>query len=280
VKSRRSASLRPRTADADRVVKSVCPCCAVGCAQNVFVKDDKVVQIEGDPDAPHSRGRLCPKGSASLQFMTGSSRERHVLYRRPHGTDWEQLDLETAMDMIADRIVATRRQRREWEHDGSRTRHCTSIAALGGATLDNEENYLAPIGQHESNFQRDDDSFRWLMSSDVCKHCTHAACLDVCPTGAIFRTVERRLGPGAEAARTGTAGKRLKAAELLTAAGAIGGATVARRSRLGAVATGAALLVGSALSRFGLFAAGMASARDPKYAVEPQRRRLAERAAR
>ncbi len=142
VKSRRSAALRPRTADADRVVKSVCPYCAVGCAQNVFVTDDKVVQIEGDPDAPHSRGRLCPKGSASLQLTTGSSRERHVLYRRPHGTDWEQLELETAMDMIADRIVATRRQGWEWEHEGSRTRRCMSIAALGGATLDNEENYL------------------------------------------------------------------------------------------------------------------------------------------
>ena len=94
------------------------------------------------------------------------------------------------------------------------------------------------------------------------------------------KLLERRLGPVAEAARTGTAGKRLRAAELLTAAGAIGGATVARRSRLGAVATGAALLVGSAFSRFGLFAAGMASARDPRYTVEPQRRRMAARAAR
>jgi formate dehydrogenase major subunit len=142
VKSRGSEKLQARTHTADRVVKSVCPYCAVGCAQNVFVKDDEVIQIEGDPDAPHSRGRLCPKGSASLQLTTGSSREQHVLYRRPHGTDWERLDLETAMNMIADRMVSTRRDGWEWENDGVRTRRCMSIAALGGATLDNEENYL------------------------------------------------------------------------------------------------------------------------------------------
>jgi formate dehydrogenase major subunit len=142
VKSRGTAKLQARTAAADRVVKSVCPYCAVGCAQNVFVKDDKVIQIEGDPDAPHSRGRLCPKGSATLQLTTGSSREQHVLYRPPHGTDWQRLDLETAMEMVADRVVATRREGWEWEREGERTRRCMSIAALGGATLDNEENYL------------------------------------------------------------------------------------------------------------------------------------------
>ena len=142
VKSRGSRSRRARTAQADRVVKSVCPYCAVGCAQNVFVTDDRVVQIEGDPDAPHSRGRLCPKGSATLQLTTGSSREQHVLYRRPHGTEWERLDLSTAMEMIADRVLATREQGWEWEAEGSRVRRCMSIAALGGATLDNEENYL------------------------------------------------------------------------------------------------------------------------------------------
>ena len=142
MKSKRTAALTPRTANSDRVVKSVCPYCAVGCAQNVYVKDDRVVQIEGDPDAPHSRGRLCPKGSATLQLTTGDAREKHVLYRRPHGTDWERLELETAMDMVADRIVATRREGWEWESDDARTRRCMSIAALGGATLDNEENYL------------------------------------------------------------------------------------------------------------------------------------------
>jgi formate dehydrogenase major subunit len=142
VKSLGSDRLEARTRAADRVVKSVCPYCAVGCAQNVFVKDDAVIQIEGDPDAPHSRGRLCPKGSASLQLTTGASREEHVLYRPPHATDWQRLDLDTAMNMVADRVVATRREGWEWERDESRVRRCMSIAALGGATLDNEENYL------------------------------------------------------------------------------------------------------------------------------------------
>ena len=142
VKSKVSRTHRARTATADRVVKSVCPYCAVGCAQNVYVKNEKVIQIEGDPDAPHSRGRLCPKGSASLQLTTGSSREQHVLYRRPYGTQWERLPLQRAMEMIAERIVEARAEGWEWERDGKRTRRCMSIAALGGATLDNEENYL------------------------------------------------------------------------------------------------------------------------------------------
>ncbi|MHB8532924.1 MAG: molybdopterin-dependent oxidoreductase, partial [Solirubrobacteraceae bacterium] len=137
-----TAQLAPRTAESDRVVKSVCPYCAVGCAQNVYVKDEAVVQIEGDPDAPHSRGRLCPKGSATLQLTTGSSRERFVLHRRPRASEWERLDLETAMDMVADKFVQTRRDGWQPEHEGKRTRRCMSIAALGGATLDNEENYL------------------------------------------------------------------------------------------------------------------------------------------
>jgi formate dehydrogenase major subunit len=82
-----------RTGDVDRVVSSICPYCAVGCGQQVYVKDDHVVQIEGDPRSPVSRGRLCPKGSASLQLTTGPQREDRVLYRRPYGTDWESLDL-------------------------------------------------------------------------------------------------------------------------------------------------------------------------------------------
>src|SRR5579871_5635064 len=103
VRSRQSATLCARTADADRVVGSVCPYCAVGCAQNVYVRDGRVIQIEGDPDAPHSRGRLCPKGSATLQLTTGSARERCVRYRAPYASDWRSLDLDTAMEMIADR---------------------------------------------------------------------------------------------------------------------------------------------------------------------------------
>ncbi|MFJ8820813.1 formate dehydrogenase [Streptomyces sp. NPDC102467] len=141
-KSRQTAELRPRTDTAERVTQSICPYCAVGCGQQVYVKDDKVVQIEGDPASPISRGRLCPKGSATLQLTTGPARHHQVLYRRPHGTDWETLDLDTAMDMVADRVVATRRATWEWERDGVRTARTMGIASLGGATLDNEENYL------------------------------------------------------------------------------------------------------------------------------------------
>jgi len=131
-----------RTSTADEVVKSVCPYCAVGCAQNVFVKDGKVIQIEGDPYSPVSRGRLCPKGSASLQLTTGGAREYRVKYRRPFGTEFEDLDLDTAMDMIADRVLAARRNGWQQEVDGHRTRRTLGFAHLGGATLDNEENYL------------------------------------------------------------------------------------------------------------------------------------------
>jgi formate dehydrogenase major subunit len=142
-KSEKSSQLRPRTTQADRVVKSVCPYCAVGCGQDVYVKDGKVVQIEGDPDSPVSRGRLCPKGSASLQLTTGTARRYDVLYRRPGGADWETLDLDTAMEMVADRVTRTRQENWQWEDDkGQRVRRTLGIASLGGATLDNEENYL------------------------------------------------------------------------------------------------------------------------------------------
>jgi len=148
VKSRHSAELTPRTETAAKVVKSICPYCAVGCGQNVYVDNDPatgkpiVTQIEGDPDSPVSRGRLCPKGAASLQLTTGSARLHKVLYRRPHATDWEELDLDRAMDMVADRVIKSRREGWEWEVDGKRTRRTLGFASLGGATLDNEENYL------------------------------------------------------------------------------------------------------------------------------------------
>jgi formate dehydrogenase major subunit len=141
--SDRSRTLAPRTEDADRVVDSICPFCAVGCGQKIYVKDDKVTQIEGDPASPISRGRLCPKGSASKQLVTSSTRVTKVRYRRPYARDWEDLELDTAMDMIADRVIRTRKQFWEWEsEDGKRLRRTTGIASLGGATLDNEENYL------------------------------------------------------------------------------------------------------------------------------------------
>ncbi len=141
-KSQRSRELMPRVAAADKVVKSVCPYCAVGCGQDVYVQDGKVTQIEGDPDSPISRGRLCPKGSASLQLVTSDARKYRVLYRRPFGTQWEHLDLDTAMDMIADRVIQARRSGWQWESGGLVTRRTLGFASLGGATLDNEENYL------------------------------------------------------------------------------------------------------------------------------------------
>src|SRR6185503_18404783 len=140
--SRHTRGVVARTQTADKVVRSVCPYCAVGCGQKVFVKDEKVVQIEGDPDSPISRGRLCPKGAASEQYVNSPLRETRVKYRRPGGTAWEDLDLDTAMDMIADRVIKTRKEFWEWENDGRRTRRTLGIASLGGATLDNEENYL------------------------------------------------------------------------------------------------------------------------------------------
>src|SRR5689334_19856806 len=103
-----SEELVPRTKTADRVVKSVCPYCAVGCGQKVYVKDDKVVQIEGDPDSPISRGRLCPKGAASEKLVNAPSREMKVKYRPPNGREWQELSLEQATDMIAERVIKTR----------------------------------------------------------------------------------------------------------------------------------------------------------------------------
>lgn len=141
--SSHSRELKPRTQTADRIVKSICPYCAVGCGQNVYVKDGQVVQIEGDPDSPISRGRLCPKGSASRSLVQSPLREYRVKYRRPHSTHWESLELDRAIDMIADRVIATRAQ--TWEsHDekGAKLNRTMGIASLGGATLDNEENYL------------------------------------------------------------------------------------------------------------------------------------------
>jgi formate dehydrogenase major subunit len=143
VRSARTEKIMARTVTADRVARSVCPYCAVGCGQKVFVKDEKVIQIEGDPDSPVSRGRLCPKGSASKNLVTSSLRQTKVRYRRPFGTEWEDLDLDTAMEMIADRVVKARRDGwQDLDEKGRKVRRTLGIASLGGATLDNEENYL------------------------------------------------------------------------------------------------------------------------------------------
>jgi formate dehydrogenase major subunit len=109
----------------------------------VFVKDEQVVQIEGDPDSPISRGRLCPKGSASKQLVTGPQREQRVLYRAPYATEWSTLDLDTAMGMVADRVLDARAKGwQESDDQGRKLRRTMGVASLGGATLDNEENYL------------------------------------------------------------------------------------------------------------------------------------------
>lgn len=139
--SEKTRKLEARHAGAN-VTHSVCPYCGVGCGQLIFHKDNELISIEGDPDSPHSRGRLCPKGANTHQLHTVDSRLQKVRYRRPHGTEWEDLDLETAMDMVADRVWETRERTFVEEEDGEWVMQTKAIAHLGGATLDNEENYL------------------------------------------------------------------------------------------------------------------------------------------
>ena len=142
-RSQQTDDITARTETADRVAKSVCPYCAVGCGQKIFVKDEKVIQIEGDPDSPVSRGRLCPKGSASKNLVTSPMRQTKVRYRRPYGTEWEDLELDAAMEMIADRVLKARNDSwQEFDEKDRKVRRTMGIASLGGATLDNEENYL------------------------------------------------------------------------------------------------------------------------------------------
>lgn len=139
--SERTKSLLPKNHDA-QVTRSVCPYCGVGCGQLIYHRDGKLVSIEGDPESPISRGRLCPKGSASYELLTHPQRITRVLYRRPHGTSWEELALETAMDMVADRLWTSRERTFAEKQDGKIVMQTKAIAHLGGATLDNEENYL------------------------------------------------------------------------------------------------------------------------------------------
>jgi formate dehydrogenase major subunit len=141
--SEHSKTLRPRLERADHVVQSICPYCAVGCGQLVYVEKGEVSHIEGDPASPISRGRLCPKGQASKSYVQGPLREYTVKYRRPYGRHWEELSLDEAMEMIADRIVETRATSWQEQTDsGDPANRTMAIGNLGGATLDNEENYL------------------------------------------------------------------------------------------------------------------------------------------
>jgi formate dehydrogenase major subunit len=139
--SERTRNLRPKT-DGAEVARSICPYCGVGCGQLVYHKEGKLISIEGDPESPISRGRLCPKGADTYELHTHSARLKKVKYRRSYSTRWEDLDLETAMDMVAERVWETRERTFQETRDGETLMHTTAMAHLGGATLDIEENYL------------------------------------------------------------------------------------------------------------------------------------------
>lgn len=142
VMSNQTRSLRARI-DGAKVSRSICPYCGVGCGQLIYHKDDKVIQIEGDAESPISQGNLCPKGAASRQLLQHEGRETKVKYRPPFGKQWQELTLVEAMDMIADRVWESRKRTFiERSADGAYVNHTTGITHLGGATLDNEENYV------------------------------------------------------------------------------------------------------------------------------------------
>jgi len=134
--SERTKALRPKNEGAD-VARSVCPYCGVGCGQLIYHRQGKIVSIEGDPLSPLSRGHLCPKGSASYELVTHAGRATKVLYRAPRAKQWVEMGLEEATDLVAQRVWETRQRTFD-----DQTMHTTGLAHLGGATLDNEENYL------------------------------------------------------------------------------------------------------------------------------------------
>ena len=139
--SERTRNLRPKNQDAE-VTRSICPYCGVGCGQLVYHKDGKLISIEGDPESPISRGHLCPKGADTYELHTHPGRLTRVKYRRPYSRRWEEIDLETAMDMVAERVWESRERTFEETRDGESLMQTKAIGHLGGATLDNEENYL------------------------------------------------------------------------------------------------------------------------------------------
>jgi formate dehydrogenase major subunit len=139
--SEKTRSMHARIEDA-KVARSICPYCGVGCGQLVYHKDGKLISIEGDPESPISQGNLCPKGAASYQLLTHSRREKKMKYRAPGAKEWTEISLERAMDMVADRVWESRKRTFVRQENGSTINHTTAICHLGGATLDNEENYL------------------------------------------------------------------------------------------------------------------------------------------
>ena len=139
--SDKTRAMRARIDDA-QVARSVCPYCGVGCGQLIYHKDGKLVSIEGDPESPISQGNLCPKGAASYQLLTHSRRETKMKYRAPRAKEWTEISLDRAVDMVADRVWESRKRTFVHKQDGATINHTTAICHLGGATLDNEENYL------------------------------------------------------------------------------------------------------------------------------------------
>jgi formate dehydrogenase major subunit len=128
--------------DNAEIARSICPYCGVGCGQLIYHKDGKLISIEGDPESPISQGNLCPKGAASYQLLTHSRRETKVKYRAPRARQWSEISLDRAMDLVADRVWESRKRTFIRQANGSTINHTTAICHLGGATLDNEENYL------------------------------------------------------------------------------------------------------------------------------------------
>ena len=138
-----SRTLRPRLEEADTVGTSICPFCAVGCGQLVYAKDGKPIHIEGDPRSPVNAGTLCPKGSSTLGMLLSPQRITTVLHRAPHSDRWEPKPLDWAMERIAQLTKEARDDTFvETLPDGRVVNHTLGLASLGGATLDNEENYL------------------------------------------------------------------------------------------------------------------------------------------
>ena len=140
--SRESVEKKPRIRDADRAVESVCPYCAVGCGQLVYVKNERIIDIEGNPRSPINEGTLCPKGASTFQYVVNPNRVMNVRYRAPYSDRWEDRTLEWAMDRIAQLIKDTREKGFIERADGKVINQTPNIASLGGATMDIEENYL------------------------------------------------------------------------------------------------------------------------------------------
>ena len=142
-KSSASERLRPRLEEADAVGTSICPYCAVGCAQLIYAKNGQLIHVEGDPRSPINQGTLCPKGAATSSLLANPGRLTKVKYRAPYATEWEERPLAWAMKRIAQLTKRTRDETFVQKlPDETPVNHTLGIASLGGATLDNEKNYI------------------------------------------------------------------------------------------------------------------------------------------